>query len=139
VVVAVAVRRLAELELVAQQEIAENRLQLHQRERRAHAAVATRAERDPRHHVAVLFASLGITRRVEAVGVGEHLGHPVRDRGRDRDQLARRHGVAVVVEVVDDLAHQDDQRRVQTQRLLDPGLELGDLAQRLELTSRPSA
>ena len=81
--------------------------------------------------MAVLLAAFRIARRVEAVRVGEDLGHPVRDRRRHRHELARRHREAVVLEVVDDLAHQDDQRRVQSQRLLDAGLELRDLAQRL--------
>ena len=52
-------------------------------------------------------------------GVREILGHPIRYRRRNRNEFPSRHRPSLVVEVAHHLAHQDDQRRVQSQGLHD--------------------
>ena len=130
-VVLVALVRLGELEVVAAEHDREDRLQLHHREGGAHAAVASGAEGDPAEALAVLLASGEVALGQVALRVGEVLGHAVRHRRRRRHQVTRGHGIALVVEVAHHLAHQDDERRVEAQRLLQRALEQRDLAQRL--------
>ena len=91
------------------------------------------AERDPRPAVdQVLLARVEVAARVERVRLREVLRDPVRHRRRRADHRAHRDAVAADLDLLLDHAQQQDQRRVQPQRLLDRRLQNGDLAQRLE-------
>ena len=133
VVVAVAVGRLRHLELVLAQQNREDRLDLHGGERGADAAVPARAERDPRPPIDdVGLLGLVVAVRVERVGVGEVLGDPVADRRGGGDEVALVDREALDLELALGDPHQDDQRRVQPQGLLDDVVQLRNLAQRME-------
>jgi hypothetical protein len=128
VVVLVALVRLAQLERIVAKEHAEDRLELHEREGRSDAAVAPGTEGNPREALAVFVPLFAVALRIVAVRLRKALGHAVRNCGRYRHQLAGRDREALVVEVEDHLPHQEDQRRVQPEALLDPGFEDRDLA-----------
>ncbi len=90
------------------------------------------SEGQPREGLLVLFAPVLVaTRGRSAPGRGSTRACGSRSPARPRPWLPAGTVPVLVVEVVHHLAHQDDQRRVQAQRLLDRALELGDLAQGL--------
>ena len=129
----VAVGGLRHLELVLAQQHREDRLDLHLRESGPDATVPARAERNPGPPVDdVGLLGFVVPVRVEGIRVGEVLGNPVGDR------RGRRHVVAVMDREARDLElafgdpHQNDQRRVQPQGLLDHVVQLRNLAQRME-------
>ena len=70
--------------------------------------------------------------RVERVGVGEVLGDPVADRRGGRDEVTFVDREAFDLELALRHPHQDDERRVQAQGLLDDVVELRNLTQRME-------
>ncbi len=132
-IVAVAVGGLGHLELVLPQQNREDRLDLHLRERGADAAVPAGAEGNPRPTVDdVGLLGFVVAVRVEPVGVGEVLGNPIGDRRRGRHEVTLVDRKALDLELTLRDAHQDDQRGMQAQRLLDDIVQLRNLAQRME-------
>ena len=97
-------------------------------------AFVDRFESDGRSHsvAQILLARVDVASGVELVGLREVRLDPVRHPRRRGDDRALRDGVAHQLEVLLHHAHQDDQRWVQPQRLLERRLQDGDRAQRLE-------
>src|SRR5687767_4960600 len=89
------------------------------------------AERDPGERCRVLLAALVVAARVEARRVAEELRNTVRNGGRDGDELPGRNRHALDGEVLQHAPHQDDERWMQPEHLLQNRLEHRHLAEGL--------
>jgi hypothetical protein len=132
VVVHVGVRGVHQLEVPLAQHDGEDGLDLEEGKGVAGALVAPAAEGLVGVEVLVFGALGAVARGVEAVRLGEERRDAVRDGRAGPHHLALLDDVGADLEVLADLAHEHDQRRVQPQHLLQHGLEHRDLAQRVE-------